>query len=717
MKSYSFVEGEWKSATPGFGVVIKVNDKGGCKIKEGTGDFEGPSQSLDQEQLKWARIAELEDKMARFYWVIWEGDEDAGTAKGEIEKFAQVENVELNHIIKVGQQNQYGAQTEWIPNDPFYDSEKDYQKYLKDIDASEAWGRSTKKGQGATIAILDSSVDINHNDLKDKVIAGSLHIDPEGNEDGVLIEDPTDENCLHGTICARIAASATDNNLEMAGVCPNCNIIGFRIDSGECGGMNHASIARAVDYARQLGADVISMSFMYVFEDEWEDYSSKVAYERAYEDGIILVAAAGNSGRNQHEYPASYPEVISVAATGDYGIDGMATLAEYSTWNDKVDIASPGCFDYKLKIGEPNLWDFKEQCGTSIAAPIVAGVAGFLKAETNGKINLGQFRELIKTTAGVVGGHNFGSLRFDELMIKIKTLDEDNDRLKFIDEIIYGTLDSTRDFDGDDLSDGEEVLDYHTDPTKKDTDGDGLTDGEEIDMTETDPLKTDTDGDGISDYDEVKDHNNWSDPNDANDPPEQVEGGNGGQPQGEEQQEEIEPEPTEEDSDGDGYDDIYDCYPNDASKWVFPKFSCCQQDNAQYYYVWRESCGEGWTFIPFDPSTSDKSYEDYYDDFPCGWWRCTQQCADLAPDVERWSGTQDASYCRCFRPSINVCCKQGNTGMWHAGACGEEWIQGTHQSCNEITCDMLCESLGQEKNQEWTGTKIDGEHCYCSLVN
>jgi outer membrane protein OmpA-like peptidoglycan-associated protein len=73
------------------------------------------------------------------------------------------------------------------------------------------------------------------------------------------------------------------------------------------------------------------------------------------------------------------------------------------------------------------------------------------------------------------------------------------------DEVIkYHTDPLKMDTDGDGLSDGDEVLKYHTDPLKVDTDGDGLSDGDEVLKYHTDPLKVDTDGDGLSDGDEVQ---------------------------------------------------------------------------------------------------------------------------------------------------------------------------------------------------------------------
>ncbi len=85
-----------------------------------------------------------------------------------------------------------------------------------------------------------------------------------------------------------------------------------------------------------------------------------------------------------------------------------------------------------------------------------------------------------------------------------KNPDTDGDGLSDGDEVLkYHTNPLKADTDGDGLSDGDEVMKYHTDPLKADTDGDGLSDGDEVMKYHTDPLKADTDGDGLSDGDEV----------------------------------------------------------------------------------------------------------------------------------------------------------------------------------------------------------------------
>src|SRR5208283_4861493 len=82
--------------------------------------------------------------------------------------------------------------------------------------------------------------------------------------------------------------------------------------------------------------------------------------------------------------------------------------------------------------------------------------------------------------------------------------DTDGDGLSDYDEIFkYHTDPNKVDTDGDGLSDYDEIFKYHTDPLKMDTDGDGISDGDEVLKYHTDPLKVDTDGDGLSDYDEI----------------------------------------------------------------------------------------------------------------------------------------------------------------------------------------------------------------------
>ena len=176
-----------------------------------------------------------------------------------------VEYAEPNYLYSM-QQVRAGNQGT-IPNDPYF-----YQQWSldqtsdADIDAPEAWDIETGD-PSVVIAILDTGVDYNHEDL-----AGNIWINDDEIEDGQDSDgngyiddirgwdfgsgdnDPMDWNG-HGTHCSGIASAMTNNNVGIAGVCWNCKIMPLKFD------FSNVEAAEALAYAADNGADVISMSW------------------------------------------------------------------------------------------------------------------------------------------------------------------------------------------------------------------------------------------------------------------------------------------------------------------------------------------------------------------------------------------------------------------------------------------------------------------------
>jgi hypothetical protein len=132
------------------------------------------------------------------------------------------------------------------------------------------------------------------------------------------------------------------------------------IDSGGAG--TSASVANGITWATDHGARVISMSLG--FTSSSSTLQSAVQY--AHNHGVVIVAAAGNYGTTSPVYPAAYPEVLGVAGTD--GSDQIYSWSSYGSW---VKLAAPGC-NYATGT---NAW-YGTFCGTSSAAPALAGIAG-----------------------------------------------------------------------------------------------------------------------------------------------------------------------------------------------------------------------------------------------------------------------------------------------------------------------------------------------------
>src|SRR4051794_4883507 len=209
-----------------------------------------------------------------------------------------------------------------------------------------AW-EVTRGSPSTVVAVVDSGVQADHPALAERVLPG---YDFVNNDD-----DASDDNG-HGTALAGIVAST----------CPGCRILPVKVLDGRATG-DLGTIAAGVTWAVAHGAQVINLS---AGASRAPD-SLGDAVAGALAKGVIVVAAAGNDGRNEQFLPARYPGVVSVG-----GIDENRSRYGWSNFGDWVTVAAPGC-TASAWLGGSYTAAF---CGTSTAAPFVAGVAGLAKS-------------------------------------------------------------------------------------------------------------------------------------------------------------------------------------------------------------------------------------------------------------------------------------------------------------------------------------------------
>jgi thermitase len=247
-----------------------------------------------------------------------------------------------------------------------------------DIDAPEGWtalfgDASFPTTGGAKIGIVDTGVMAGHEDLAGKVVdctgVRSPGIDILGIITLPLFADPTivpgrcvDDNG-HGTHVAGTAAAIANNGRGVAGVAFNSPLAVCKA-LGKGGGGAVAGIANCIADLVAKGAKVISLSIG-TTEDSAALHDAIVAASSR----ALIVAAAGNDGDTTANYPAYYPEVVSVAAT-----DNQDERAPFSTANADVEVAAPG-------VDILSAWNdggYLVASGTSMATPHVAGVAAVI---------------------------------------------------------------------------------------------------------------------------------------------------------------------------------------------------------------------------------------------------------------------------------------------------------------------------------------------------
>ncbi|MCP4353160.1 MAG: S8 family serine peptidase [Desulfobacterales bacterium] len=214
----------------------------------------------------------------------------------------------------------------------------------------------------AKIAILDTGVDSNHEDLKDNYISTEKKYDRDNNG--------------HGTHCAGIAGAVTNNKGGVASFSPGDNKF-TRVTSvkvlSDYGGGTQFSIIRGMIQAVDSGADVLSLSLGGPSDDEKQKaYEEVVKY--AGKAGAIIVVAAGNSDQNAKNYmPAGAKGVIAVSA-----VDSELSKAHFSNYISDLEMGIAGPGVDIISTFPKN--EYMALNGTSMAAPHVAGIVGIMKA-------------------------------------------------------------------------------------------------------------------------------------------------------------------------------------------------------------------------------------------------------------------------------------------------------------------------------------------------
>ncbi len=290
----------------------------------------------------------------------------------------------------------YAAKAIGIPNDPYFSRQWDMNntgqtggKPDADIDAPEAWDITTG-APAVKIAVLDTGIDQDHEDLAAKIVANVNFTD----------SSTVDDMFGHGTHVAGIAAAAGNNWLGIAGVAYNASLLNVKI-LNDTGNGYYSWVIEGIVWAADNGAKVINMSLCGTRPSR----TLEQAVNYAWSKGAVLVAAAGNDGNCKPTYPAYYRNCIAVAAT-----DANDLKAGFSTYGKWVDMAAPGVGIYSTLPNHPSVIDnylgiagYGTLDGTSMATPHVSGVAALVWASKYGTSNLA-VRSRIEDTADRIQG-------------------------------------------------------------------------------------------------------------------------------------------------------------------------------------------------------------------------------------------------------------------------------------------------------------------------
>jgi subtilisin family serine protease len=246
------------------------------------------------------------------------------------------------------------------PSDPLYAQQGD----LEQIRVPEAWPTTTGD-PSVVVAVIDSGVDLSHPDL-----AGVTVVSPRN--ETFNNTDVTD-TVGHGTHVAGTIFARTDNATGIAGIAPDSRLMPVKVLDGQGSGF-FSDVLDAVDWARTHGADIVNLSLGGLLTSD-EIALFQPTFSAARAAGILVVAAAGNSGSRFMYYPAGLSGVVSVGA-----VDQADAAADFSTFNRAIDLSAPGVDTLSTVLAADDPSGYARFSGTSMAAPHVAGVAALVRA-------------------------------------------------------------------------------------------------------------------------------------------------------------------------------------------------------------------------------------------------------------------------------------------------------------------------------------------------
>lgn len=265
-----------------------------------------------------------------------------------------------------------------------------------DVDGPTAWDSATgSTASGAVkVAVLDSGVDQDHEDLSAKIVA-QRNFTSSNTAD---VED----RWGHGTHVAGIVGAISNNGIGVAGGCPECVLMNGKVLNDDLNGA-YSWYANGITWAADNGAKVINLSA----GGSSPSRTLERAVNYAWNKGAVFVAAAGNSGNTSKLYPAAYTNAIAVAAT-----DNRDQKTSFSSYGSKwVDVAAPGLnvfsttpnhpFKNETINGRQKNYDYGS--GTSMSSPMTAAVAALTWSSPYGTSN-SAVRSRLEATADDIPG-------------------------------------------------------------------------------------------------------------------------------------------------------------------------------------------------------------------------------------------------------------------------------------------------------------------------
>ncbi|MCF8276869.1 MAG: S8 family peptidase [Flavobacteriales bacterium] len=272
----------------------------------------------------------------------------------------------------------------YTPNDANLNSVMPY--HYANIMAYEAWD-ITLGDTNVVIGITETAINVNHEDLSGNIKYN--YDDPIGNGDDDndtyvdnfagwdMVDNDNSlfiNNEIHGDAVSAIASATADNGIGYAGIGFKCKFLPVKV------GNNSQTITKGyegIQYCVEHGCSVVNCSWG---NTTFSQVAQDVVTWAAVNNNVVLVASAGNANATAMYYPASYNYVLSVTGVDANDLFNNGTNTPF-TRNDSVDVSAPGINIYTTATFNGTFLYSPPQGGTSMAAPIVSGVAGLVRTK------------------------------------------------------------------------------------------------------------------------------------------------------------------------------------------------------------------------------------------------------------------------------------------------------------------------------------------------
>ena len=434
---------------------------------------------------------EASQNLAKWYKASLKEGTDVSSTVENLKKQANVVTAEPNYLRTALETpiEGSGGGGDGLAQDPSISE----QWYLDKLGIRQAWDELKQNNinsggsRDVVVAVIDSGVDYNHPDLSGNMWVNTGEIPGNGIDDDQngYVDDvyganvvgnqyygqsgnPMDDNG-HGTHVAGIIAAQANNGIGGSGIANNVQIMAIKAAQSS-GTLTAADIAQGINYAAEKGADVINMSFGGYGRSQVEEDALAQAFSTS-----VLVASAGNDGLpnvpfpilGKNVFPAAYPWVLGVMAEGLQPAANGDNLASFSNWDyiaqdsHEYEVMAPGVEIYStLPDGKYAKWS-----GTSMAAPIVSGIAALLRSKFTDKESyssrfiMGQLASTGELKQGITYDDKEDPIFYHEVNAFKALTDTPQPKLSYLEHYIFDKSEIAPGNNGDGVVDAGETVD------------------------------------------------------------------------------------------------------------------------------------------------------------------------------------------------------------------------------------------------------------------